>query len=116
MNKEILVHCGSQDRALCTVCNKSFSVCHQGNRDVERHMDSITYKCNSREVIQLPKTTSLFLPQNESIHENGISAEVKFIGFAQEHNLPLDVGERVGPLFRSMFPSRWSYNEDHSKQ
>ena len=92
-------------KALCIVCNKSFSVRHQGNRDVERHMDSLTHKYNSREVSQLTKTTSSFLPQNESIHENGSSAEGKFTSFVQEHNLPLDVAERAGPLFCSMFPS-----------
>ena len=74
-------------KALCTVCNKSFSVRHQGNRDVERYMDSLTHKYNSREVSQLSKTTPSFLRQNEGIHENGISAEVKFTGFVQEHNL-----------------------------
>ena len=78
-------------------------------------MDSLTHKYNSHEVSQLSKTTPPFLSQYESIHENGISAEVKFTGFVQEQNLPLDVAERAGPLFRSMFPSRWSY-KDHSKQ
>ena len=56
-------------------------------------MDSLTHKYNSREVSQLSKTTPSFLPQNEGIHENGINAEVKFTGFAQEHNLPLYVAE-----------------------
>ena len=72
-------------------------------------MDSLIHKYNSCEVSQLTKITSSFLPQNESIHENGISAEGKFTGFVQEYNLPLDVAECAGPLFRSMFPSRWSY-------
>ena len=79
-------------------------------------MDSLTHKYNSCEVSQLTKTTSLSLPQNESIHENGISAEGKLTGFVQEHNLPLDVAERSGPLFRSMLPSQWSFKKDHSKQ
>ena len=49
----------------------------------------------SREVSQLPKTTSSFLPQNESIHDNDISAEGNFTGFVQEHNLPLDVADHL---------------------
>ena len=67
-------------------------------------MDSLTHKSNSREVSQLHKITSSFLPQNESIHEKVISAEVKITGFVLDHNLPLDVADHVGPLFRSMFP------------
>ena len=67
-------------------------------------MDSLTHKSNSHEVSQLPKITSSFLPQNESIHEKAISADVKITGFVQEHNLLLDVADHAGSLFRTMFP------------
>ena len=63
-------------------------------------MDSLTHKSNSREISQLLKIT-LFLPQNESIHEKVISADVRFTSFVLEHNLPPDVADHVafGPLY-----------------
>ena len=101
--------CISQDKsdsgkAHCKVCSKSFSICHQGYRDVERHLGSIIHTTKSRDVHQHPRITDSFLSQRDSMATKVISAEVKFTAFLLEHNLPLAVADRAGPLFRSMFP------------
>ena len=100
--------------ALCTVCSKSFSVCRQDNRYIERHMDSLTHKSNCREVSQLLKITSSFLPQNVYTRKLLVATEVKFTGFVLEHNLPFDVADHAGLYLVPYFPS--SYNKDHLKQ
>jgi len=62
---------GVTGKAYCTVCSKSFSVCHQGYSDVERHMKGIVHQSRSRVIIhrheRLPTTSYLkkmmFLPR-----------------------------------------------------
>ena len=78
-------------------------------RDVERHISGLTHKSKSREISEHPKIMYSFLPQSTSIHEKVTSPEVKFTGFVLEHNLPLNVADHTGPLFRSMFPDSKNY-------
>lgn len=42
-------------KALCTVCSKSFSVCHQGVRDVEHHMSGLIQIKESKKLINTLK-------------------------------------------------------------
>ena len=43
---------------ICTVCSKSFSVCHQGYRDVERHIKALVHQSGSRVVMETQKIIS----------------------------------------------------------
>ena len=75
-------------KAHCKVCSKSFFICHQCYRDVERHLGSIIHTTKCRDVHQHPQITDSFLSQRDSMATKVISAEVKFTAFVLEHNLP----------------------------
>ena len=76
-------------------------MCHQGYRDVERHLKGLLHQSGSRVVIQ---TTNSFLSEKDDVSTMVIGAEVKFAAFLLEHNLPIASADHAGPLFRSMFP------------
>ena len=95
---------GEPWKAYCTVCSKSFSVCHQGYRDVERHIKGLVHQSGSRVVMQTRKITNSFLSEKDDVSTMVIGAEVKFAAFLLEHNLPIAAADHAGPLFRSMFP------------
>lgn len=44
------------------------------------------------------------MSERDDIALKVIDAEVKFIRFLLEHNLPIAVSDHAGPLFQSMFP------------
>ena len=95
---------GDDGKAYCTACRKGFMVCHQGYRDVVRHMKSSTHRSTSRVIVQSGKITDSFLSEKQDISTKVIAAEVKFTAFFLEHNLPIATADHAGPLFRSMFP------------
>jgi len=79
-------------------------VCHQGYRDVERHLKGLLHQSGSRIVMQTQKITNSFLSEKDDVSTMVIGAEVKFAAFLLEHNLPIASADHAGPLFRSMFP------------
>uniref|UniRef100_H3AIW8 HAT C-terminal dimerisation domain-containing protein n=1 Tax=Latimeria chalumnae TaxID=7897 RepID=H3AIW8_LATCH len=89
------------EKALCTVCNDTFRVTHQGKRDVERHLTT-----EHKRLAQMFKVckplTSVFAAG--TLQNKVINAEVLFTGFILEHNLPLEAAAHAAPLFRKMFP------------
>ena len=95
---------GQPGKAYCPVCSKSFSVCHQGYRDVQRHMNGSVHQSRTRDVLQTRKITDNFVSEKDDVATKVISAEVRFAAFLLEHNLPIATADHAGPLFRSMFP------------
>ena len=95
---------GQPGKAYCMVCSKSFSVCHQGYRDVQWHMNGSVHQSRSRDVTQTRKITDNFVSEKDDVATKVTSAEVKFAAFLLEHNLPIATADHAGPLFRSMFP------------
>ena len=79
-------------------------MCHQGYRDVERHIKGTVHQSKSRDVSQSAKITNTFISEKDGMCNKVISAEVKFAAFMLEHNLPIATADHAGPLFRSMFP------------
>ena len=95
---------GDAGKAFCTACRKSFTVCHQGYRDVVRHIESYSHQSASGVIAQSCKITDTFLSEKNEISTRVISAEVKFTGVLLEHNLPIATADHAGPLFRFLFP------------
>ena len=90
------------EKAFCTVCSSSFSIVHQGKRDVERHIKGSEHKCLS-DIVNSCQTLTKFMPDRQS-QDKVINAEVLFTGYILEHNLPFESAAHAGPLFRKMFP------------
>lgn len=90
------------DKAFCAVCSSSFSIVHQGKRDVERHIKGSEHKRLSG-IVNSCQTLTKFLPDRKS-QDKVINAEVLFTGYILEHNLPFESAAHAGPLFRKMFP------------
>lgn len=90
------------ERALCTVCNSSFSIAHQGKKDVQRHVQGTEHTRLSK-IVNSCQTLTEFMPDKKS-QEKVINAEVLFTGYILEHNLPFEASSHAGPLLRIMFP------------
>ena len=50
------------------------------------------------------QSNTYFLPQGSNIEKQASIAEVKVVGFLDEHNLPFATTDHSGPLFKSIFP------------
>ena len=72
-------------KAFCTVYNKSFSVCHQGYRVVERHMNGLLHHSKSCAIVAgTRKIMDSFVSDKNDISSKAISAKVKFTAFLSE--------------------------------
>ena len=87
----------SQTNFLCVVCSRKFSLAHQGEDDVKRHVLTITHKRQSF-------VTLYFVPQNDPYTFKTSRAEVLMINFIVENNLSIAVADKCGPSFRNMSP------------
>ena len=74
------------NKAQCKLCSKSFYITHQGNRDEERHLNSILHTTRSRDILLQPKKTDCFTSHKHSctVSSNVNIAEVKFTAFLSD--------------------------------
>uniref|UniRef100_H2ZU74 DUF4371 domain-containing protein n=1 Tax=Latimeria chalumnae TaxID=7897 RepID=H2ZU74_LATCH len=89
-------------KALCTVCNGTFRVTHQGKRDVEKHLTGTEHERLAQMFKACKPLTSVFAAG--TLQNKVINAEVLFTGFILEHNLPFEAAAHAAPLLCKMFP------------
>ena len=70
---------GEPGKAYCTMCSKSFSVCHQGYRDVKRHMEGSVHQSRSRVVTQTQKISDNFVSEKDDISTKVISQQKLYL-------------------------------------
>lgn len=90
------------EKAFCTVCNSSFSIVHQGRRDVESHIQGMEHE-QLVAVVNFCQKIKSFVP-DQTAADKVTNAEVMFTAFLLEHNLPYEASSHAVPLFRKMFP------------
>lgn len=78
------------------------SIAHSRLNDATRHVSRCQHSQRAAAISKHEQIIDIF--PNERDHQEIIKAEVLFIIFIVEHNLPLSVNNHAGPLFRSMFP------------
>lgn len=79
----------------------SFSISHQGKKDVQRHLSGAHHKQNTRASDGCQTINSFFKKKSE---EQVTYAEVLYTGYLLEHNLPFEAAAHARPLFRKIFP------------
>lgn len=87
--------------AYCVLCKCDFSVRHGGRNDVERHISTSKHLMYKSSVEQSKPITGFFTTDQDT---SVISAEVHFVDFLVEHNIPLAVADHLGPLVKKAFP------------
>ncbi|KAJ8032743.1 Zinc finger MYM-type protein 6 [Holothuria leucospilota] len=91
--------------AFCTKCQVNFSISHGGLNDIAKHVGSAKHRQIAMSVQEHSGRLHRFFASDRSTEgEQVIRAEVLFSDFIVEHNLPIAVADRVGPLLRKMFP------------
>jgi hypothetical protein len=92
--------------ARCTICNSDFSVAHGGINDCKTHVEGTRHKSNFESRKNQPSISQMFGkgPQEEEMRHKISAAEMLFMWFLIEHNVPVSAADHAGPLFRQMFP------------
>lgn len=93
---------------LCTYCNEHFSIAHGGKNDVKRHVERQKHIDNVQSAkqsgIQRRLTDCRASGPSQSYTDLVTKAEVLFIHFIAEHNLPFSVGDHLTKLVKKAFP------------
>lgn len=91
--------------AYCEICVSNFSIKHGGRDDVRRH---VAGKKHAELALQASKTQDLsnFFKKKSSIENNfsTMKAEMSFIDFALEHNIPLAAMDKLTKVVKKSFP------------
>ena len=90
----------------CIPCGRNVSCHHQGLGDVRRHCKSDFHEVNEA---MSKKETTLKISQQDSSDADSqrskvLKAEMMVTNFIVQHNLPLAIADRLGPLFKEIFP------------
>ncbi|XP_063222953.1 uncharacterized protein LOC134531219 [Bacillus rossius redtenbacheri] len=90
--------------AFCSVCRCDINIGHGGRYDINLHVNCSKHLANVKSVAVSSKVSDYFA-KNNSTDNAVIRAECMFTNFLVEHNIPLNVSDHAGPLFRKMFPN-----------
>lgn len=92
-----------RDYAFCTLCSKEIKIASGGANDLLRHSETTLHQRSTVAVATTPNIATLFAA-NTTLATKVIRSEVLFASFVAEHNLPMNVSEHAGKLFKAMFP------------
>lgn len=102
---------------LCTYCNEHFSIAHGGKNDVKRHVERQKHVDNVHSAkqsgIQRRLTDCRASGPSQSFADLVTKAEVLFVHFIAEHNLPFSVGDHFTKLVKKAFPDSKIAEEFH---
>ena len=91
------------DYAFCTFCAKEIKIAGGGANDLSRHSETTLHWRSTESVAATPNIATL-LAANTTLATKVIKSEVLFASFVAEHNVPMNVSEHAGKLFKAMFP------------
>ena len=83
-----------------TLCNVDFCVSHAGRNDCQKHIATDKHSRAAEHVKKTPKITSF---SSFNLDTSVTNAEVTFVDFLIEHNIPIAASDHAGRLFK-MFP------------
>ena len=95
---------------MCTFCNEHISIGHGGKNDVKRHVERPKHLENTRLArengVQAPLTdVRSSVPSTSHCFQDFVTkAEVRFVPFIAENNLPFSVGDHLTKLVKKAFP------------
>ena len=87
--------------AHCTVCNCDISVAHGGMDDIKRHVGREKHSTALKSVSTIRNMDTYFVKQDDF---SVIRAECMYVTHLLEKNIPINSMEKIGSLFKSMFP------------
>ena len=90
--------------ARCTLCECDFTIKSGGKTDIDRHVKTKKHSEFDRLKSQTKPVTSFFAQSTTPTDHSATVAELYFMKFVIEHNLPISVFDHAGDLFRVMFP------------
>ena len=77
----------------------------EGKKDIERHIACSEHQRLAKTIQECQPITSFQESDLDPLQTKVTQAEILFIGFILEHNLPFEATAHAGPLFRKMFPA-----------
>ncbi len=93
--------------AFCTVCNSDFGVSDGGITNCQRHVENNqTHARKAQSKLNQP-TLTMFqktVDKEDTIKQQRMKAELLFVNFLVEHNVPMSAVDHAGDFFRAMFP------------
>lgn len=95
----------SENHAFCSTCAVDFSIAHGGRDDVRKHVRSKKHEAREEIKSKTVSVSSFFNQEAVNKEEQKVvKAEMLFLRFLVEHNIPLAASDHAGELFRAMFP------------
>ena len=91
------------DYAFCTFCAKDIKIAGGGANDLSRHGDTMVHRRSTESTAVTPNIATL-MAASTTMAIKAIKSEVLFASFIAEHNIPMNVSDHAGKLFRAMFP------------
>jgi hypothetical protein len=93
------------DYAFCSICSSHFSVAHGGMNDCAIHTSGEKHK-KYASIVKNQRTISSFACADvySDLDHQVMSAELSFMNFLFEHDVPIAASDHAGELFRKMFP------------
>ncbi|KAK6195888.1 hypothetical protein SNE40_001223 [Patella caerulea] len=76
---------GDDKKALCTLCNKSFTITHGGESDVKKHAQGVQHAKCQRDTNQNSVMSSFLTTQNSKSFDDITAAEVSQVYHAVQH-------------------------------
>ena len=92
--------------AYCTCCNTDFSVAHGGLTDCRKHVDGTRHKAAFEASSGTRSIKNMFVKTSgeDDFKFKVMNAELLFMNFLVEHNIPMSAADHATALFKQMFP------------
>ena len=90
------------DYAFRTFCAKDIKIAGGGANDLSHHGETAVHRRSTESTAATPNIATL-LAANTTMATKAIKSEVLYASFIAEHNIPMNVSDHAGKLFRAMF-------------
>ena len=85
---------------LCNVCNSSINISHRGKSNIVPHAKSSEHVSSFNKGRSSSKISNFMTSDSDN---QTIKAELLFMGFTQEHNIPFVAADHISKLLTAMF-------------
>lgn len=90
--------------AFCTFCHFDFSISHGGKNDIEKHRETEKHRDSYKRRFQQSILKTMFHKDLGGMDDKVCQAEVMFVEYLIEHNLPFAAADRFTKISKCMYP------------
>lgn len=89
--------------AFCTFCHTDFSISHGGKNDIEKHRDTEKHRDSYKRRFQQSTLKTMFNKDSGGMEDKVCQAEVMFVEYLVEHNLPFAAADHFTKIAKCMY-------------